>query len=89
MPPDARDARPRHLRTLILATVVAAVMAGGITALLINIFERKQEARNPFFHVVALSDTTEDPAEWGKNFPYQYDAYLRTVDQVRTRFGGS
>jgi nitrite reductase (cytochrome c-552) len=25
----------------------------------------------------------------GKNFPLQYDGYLRTVDQVRTRFGGS
>jgi nitrite reductase (cytochrome c-552) len=26
---------------------------------------------------------------WGKNFPLQYDGYKRTVDQVRTRFGGS
>ena len=26
---------------------------------------------------------------WGKNFPLQYDDYSRTVDQVRTRFGGS
>jgi len=57
--------------------------------LLVNIFERKLEARNPFYRVVALSDTTEDPAAWGKNFPLQYDGYTRTVDQVRTRFGGS
>ena len=26
---------------------------------------------------------------WGKNFPMQYDGYKRTVDQVRTRYGGS
>ena len=26
---------------------------------------------------------------WGRNFPSQYDGYRRTVDQVRTRFGGS
>ena len=30
-----------------------------------------------------------DPAVWGKNFPLQYDDYQRTVDQVRTRYGGS
>ena len=58
-------------------------------ALLMNIFERKQEARNPFYRVVELTDDTEDPAVWGKNFPLQYDDYKRTVDQVRTRFGGS
>jgi nitrite reductase (cytochrome c-552) len=57
--------------------------------LLVNIFERKQEAKNPFFRVVELTDTTEDPAVWGKNFPLQYDGYKRTTDQVRTRYGGS
>jgi nitrite reductase (cytochrome c-552) len=39
--------------------------------------------------VVTLTDSTTDPAEWGKNFPIQYDSYRRTVDQVRTRYGGS
>src|SRR5918997_6105703 len=34
-------------------------------------------------------DLTDDPAISGKNFPLQYDGYLRTVDQVRTRYGGS
>jgi nitrite reductase (cytochrome c-552) len=56
---------------------------------LIHIFERKQEARNPFYRVVDLTDETTDPVIWGKNFPLQYDAYLRTVDQERTRFAGS
>jgi nitrite reductase (cytochrome c-552) len=39
--------------------------------------------------VVELTDDTEDPEIWGKNFPQQYDAYKKTVDMVRTRYGGS
>jgi hypothetical protein len=31
----------------------------------------------------------DDPAVWGKNFPMQYDLYLRTMDMQRTRYGGS
>ena len=61
----------------------------GATALLVNIFQRQQEARNPFYRVVELNDDIVDPAVWGKNFPLQYDGYRRTVDQVRTRYGGS
>jgi nitrite reductase (cytochrome c-552) len=72
-----------------IAAGVAALLAIGGLALLMNIMERKQEAKNPFFRVVELTDDTTDPAIWGKNFPVQYDAYKRTVDQVRTRYGGS
>jgi nitrite reductase (cytochrome c-552) len=79
----------RTVRLLLITAVAAALAAAGITALLVNIFERKQEARQPFFRVVAIDDNTEDPAVWGKNFPFQYDMYRRTVDQVRTRYGGS
>jgi nitrite reductase (cytochrome c-552) len=82
--------QPRSTARLILYTALAAALAAAsITALLVNIFERKQEARNPFFRVVELTDDTEDPETWGKNFPLQYDGYRRTVDQVRTRYGGS
>jgi nitrite reductase (cytochrome c-552) len=70
-----------------VAITVLATIA--IAALLVNIFERKQEARNPFFRVVELTDETTDPAVWGKNFPMQFDDYKRTVDQERTRYGGS
>ncbi len=68
---------------------MAALLAIGGLALLVNIMEHKQEARNPFFRVIELTDDTVDPAVWGKNFPFQYDAYRRTVDQVRTKYGGS
>ncbi len=84
------DQPPRRKLLWIGSIVVIFVILtiGGI-ALLTNIFERKQEARNPFYRVVELTDTTEDPAVWGKNFPLQYDDYRKTVDQVRTRYGGS
>jgi nitrite reductase (cytochrome c-552) len=77
------------LKTVIVIALFAAGLAASATALLVNIMERKQEARNPFFRVVELTDETEDPAIWGKNFPIQYDGYLRTVDQQRTKYGGS
>src|SRR6476469_2207928 len=80
--------RPRR-RLIIAIGVLAAVAAAAIIALLVNIIERKQEAKNPFFRVVELTDETIDPAICGKNFPLQYDAYLRTSDQKRTRYGGS
>ena len=35
----------RNSRTLVVAAAVAAIAAVGVTALLVNIFERKQEAR--------------------------------------------
>jgi len=84
------NAKPRRgLGVILLVAAVAAAAAAGLTALLVNIFEHKQEARNPFYRVVDIDDDTVDPAVWGKNFPLQYDGYKRTVDQVRTRFGGS
>ncbi len=81
--------RPRLTRTFIVAGAVATAVALGALALLVNIFERKQEARTPFFQVVAVTDTTEDPTVWGQNFPLHYERYRRTSDQIRTRFGGS
>src|SRR5512147_2530225 len=83
--PESRRSR----RLLTIAIVVTAIAAVAVTALLINIFERKQEAKNPFYRVVELNDTIDDPAVWGKNFPLQYDLYQRTIDQQRTKYGGS
>ena len=74
---------------LIGTVVLTALVTVGVAALLVNIFERKQEARTPFARVVEITDDTTDPAVWGENFPLQYDSYKRTVDQVRTRYGGS
>lgn len=79
----------RGYKFYVFITVLLAVITFGLIILLVNIFEHKQEARNPFFRVVELTDTTEDPVTWSKNFPLQYDGYIKTTDQVRTRYGGS
>ncbi len=81
--------RPNRPRRLLLVGLAAALTTVAVLALLVNIVERKQEARAPFFQVVEITDTTEAPEVWGRNFPHQYDSYRRTVDQERTRFGGS
>jgi nitrite reductase (cytochrome c-552) len=72
----------------VIIAVTALLTVGGL-ALLISILEHKQEAKKPFFKVVELTDDTDDPAVWGKNFPLQYDGYKRTVDMTRTKYGGS
>jgi nitrite reductase (cytochrome c-552) len=76
-------------RIILITAAVTTVVVGGLTALLLDVAERKQEAKNPFFRVVDLTDDTDDPAVWGKNFPLQHDGYLRTTDQQRTKYGGS
>jgi len=79
----------RRGRLFLAVVVLAAIATLAVTALLVNIFERKQEAKNPFYRVVELNDTIDDPATWGKDFPLQYDLYLRTTDMERTKYGGS
>src|ERR1043166_9591251 len=78
--------RRRIFFFIVGAAVIVTIIAVG---LLMNIFERKQEARNPFYRVVELNDTIDDPAIWAKDFPMQYDLYMRTVDMQRTKYGGS
>jgi len=86
---SAGPRREKHLVRFVATVTVAALAAGGGMALLVNILERKQEGKNPFYRVVELNDDLEDAEVWAKNFPLQYDDYKRTVDQVRTRYGGS
>ena len=89
-PGDTQGDRSRRTgRWIALAVVAAAVVTLAVTALLTTIIERKQEARNPFYRVVELTDTTVDAAVSGRNFPQQYDDYRKTVDMVHTRYGGS
>jgi len=81
---------PRKRGMLVAAVAAAfALAAVGAGALLANIAERKSEARNPVVRVVELTDDTDDPAIWGKNFPVEYDLYRKTTDMQRTKYGGS
>lgn len=88
-PNSIKKSRGSNRRFILLTAVIATLATIAGVALLINIFERQQEGKNPFYRVVDLTDEIDDPEVWGKNFPLQYDDYKRTVDQVRTRYGGS
>lgn len=69
--------------------ILAALGTLGILALLNNMSTRQAEARETVFRVVDITEETYDSSAWGKNFPFQYDTFKRTVDIERTRFGGS
>ena len=85
------ESRPRRRRVGLLAgiAVVSALLVFLVAALLTSIFERRQEARNPYVRLVEVNGETTDPAAWGVNWPRQYDDYRRTAEPTKTRFGGS
>ncbi|TFG89335.1 MAG: ammonia-forming cytochrome c nitrite reductase subunit c552 [Gemmatimonadales bacterium] len=72
---------------VVIFTTAAATFV--VATLLLNVAQRKQEARQTYFELAKLTEDTVDPAVWGKNFPRQYDGYQRTTDTERTRYGGS
>lgn len=72
----------------LLVFIVSAVAVALVAALLMNIFERKAEAKNPYVRLVEVDEDTTDPEVWGVNWPKQYESYLLTAEATRTRFGG-
>ncbi len=81
--------RSRFAASVAVVAVLAAVVSVAAASLLMSISERKQQSQRPFFRVVEIDDETSDPAVWGINFPLHYDDYLKTEEQVNTRYGGS
>lgn len=79
----------RGIGTFAIVTVLVGFATFGLVDLLINIFERKQEARTPFVKVVEVNEISTDPEPWGRNFPLQYESYLEKVDSERTEYGGN
>jgi nitrite reductase (cytochrome c-552) len=75
-----------------LLGLLGLLAVAGVTvlllALLTNIFERKQEARQPFVRLVEVTEDTMDPKVWGQNWPFQYDSYLKTSLPTTTKYGG-
>jgi nitrite reductase (cytochrome c-552) len=84
------DGAGRRLNWLFL--LAAFVGVAGLTVLLValltNIFERKQEARQPFVRVAEVTEETIDPKVWGQNWPLEYDSYLKTSLPTATKYGG-
>lgn len=85
------SSRPsRHSRRKRIALLVVALLGTALVlALAFDIARKKAEARPTPIPVLELAGEVEDPASWGRSFPHQYEGYLATVDQERTRFGGS
>jgi nitrite reductase (cytochrome c-552) len=76
-------------KPVILAVIAGVAVATAlVTALLMNIFERKSEALQPYVRMVEVTEDTTDPALWGVNWPKQFDSYNLTAEATRTRFGG-
>ena len=92
MATDTAPPTPSRWRNAVIylgTILVAAGVTGGIVALLFNIREHQQEAKEHFVRLANLDENTIDPAVWGQNFPRQYDSYQRTADMERAHHGGS
>jgi len=87
--PSSNTQKRRRVALVAMVLGVSAGVAFGVTALLTNIFQRKQEAKNPYLRLVEVTDETTDSAPWGMNWARQYDGYRRTADVSRTQYGGS
>jgi nitrite reductase (cytochrome c-552) len=83
-----RTTKARLIGVFAVTVIVVALATALITALLVNIFERKSEARNPYVRLVEVGEDDTDPAKWGINWPKEYESYQRTAIATRTRFGG-
>lgn len=78
-----------HAATLFAAVVVVTMIATAlVTSLLMNIFEKKSEAKKPYTQLVTVTENDTDPSKWGVNWPKEYETYTRTALTTRTRYGG-
>ncbi len=84
---------PRR-RTFVIGIALAFIFGGlimfGIAALLVSINNRQVEARAYPAEIQPIADNELDPAVWGRNFPNEYDSFMRTQDStIQTTYGGS
>lgn len=69
---------------------LTAIVTAAITLLLVNIFEKKQEAQLYPSVLKPVGEFETDPKVWGENFPFEYDKYLKTeTNEGETFYGGS
>jgi nitrite reductase (cytochrome c-552) len=85
------DPQPSKNRTLLIALVagVFALAAVAAAALLVNIAERKEQAKHAYVKVVEVTENEVDAAKWGQNWPREYDGYKRTSETTATKYGGA
>ncbi|MCI0448644.1 MAG: ammonia-forming cytochrome c nitrite reductase subunit c552 [Chlorobi bacterium] len=74
----------------VLIFFVTAFITAALTLLLVNIFEKKQEANLYPSVFKPVGDYETDPKVWGENFPFEYDSYKKTeTNEGPTYYGGS
>jgi nitrite reductase (cytochrome c-552) len=72
----------------ILIFILVAIITSAITLLLVNIFEKKQEAALYPSVLKPVGELETDPKVWGENFPFEYDTYLKTQENYGSTFYG-
>ena len=70
-----------------LLLLITSIIIFTVTVGLANTNNDRKET--PIKWIIPVTEDTTDPAQWGANFPNEYESYKRTVDSTRTRFGGS
>ena len=83
---NARPAFAAKAAAFWLTAIIAGAGTMGVMMLFGNITERKMEAASTVLKIANITETTIDAAEWGKNFPREYDGYMRTIDNSHARF---
>jgi len=72
----------------LIVVIIVAIASVGVTYLLVNIFEKKTESKNPYIRLTEVTESDTDPEKWKTNWPREYDSYRKTAIATRTRFGG-
>lgn len=73
---------------LTILSIMVAIATIGVSALMVNIAQRKAEEKMQYEAKTPVTEDDTDPAKWAMNWPKQYDTYKRTAESTRTRFGG-
>ncbi len=80
----------RANRMSLVVFVAAAAVTVAAAALLVDIVGKKREALSYPLKVVEIGKNEIDPVLWGKNFPFEYDGFVKTeIDYGATKYGGS
>jgi nitrite reductase (cytochrome c-552) len=87
----SNEPQPRKNRSLLVALVagVFALAAIGAAALLVNIAERKEQAKHAYVKLAEVTENDVDAAKWGVNWPREYDGYKQTAEPTSTKYGGA
>ena len=74
-------------KVLFVVTIVVVFLLGLLASSIIN---RKSEAKYKYVPNVEIGKNEPRNAEWGKNYPREYQSYMQTADtSFRSYQGGS